>query len=1738
MGQSFRINTQVGVDRNLTFQLDQDFEFLEILSLQISQNDVYPRDCADFGVVVGRVVANSGFGIPNAKVSIFVPISEVDSLNDRIVELYPYTQPNDKNVDGYRFNLLPYLQSYSTHAATGTFPSRADVLEDPVVVDIYDKYYRFTVKTNESGDFMILGVPVGQQTIVMDLDLSDIGEFSLTPQDLIRIGRATEAQVAGNTFRTSSDLDTLPQIVNITKVFEVAPFWGEPEICQSSISRIDFDLRDEANIDIQPTAVFIGSLFSTTDEFKIAAHLGFGVDPPSLLTAGCKPKDNMGNLCDLTAGPGQLLSVRQTINQDNQGRPILEEYRFENSGNVIDENGTWLVEVPMNLDYVTTNEDGQRVFSRDPRVGIPTKGKYRFKVKWQQSPTDTDPVKRGYFLLPNVREWGWRTPVVDPYYSNTFTTSRELASSYYFGLDWTGYTDAESATVIDKKLQAAINCEDTFYEMEYNKVYTPSGLIDQYKRGFNRGRFIGIKEIGNNDCATTVNKFPVNDGVKNFSLSFFLFAILMQFIQFLFPPILFVYHLLSAILNVIVFVLNFIVRFQNIVGNALIVIGSVLAVFGGAGIPLIGIGAILVIGGARLSLTLQRFAEFLKLKPLKLPMITYPECSNCECNTSGLDGAGGETPTSLLTPLTTSGLYFEAIEDYSGLPPEKIGDDLEPSDTNVSVLSLIYSEAMGTRTGPFDKILQNRSTQSQTLRLPDTLNALGAPKKVFAISSDIPMAQRINVFNTRKKYFDNENKISVSFDYPSNTTRKHFDNTLSILSQSFLESGTLVTFVSIENTTDVNFKFSGNSDFNGISGVTLQSGPGSITVNYATTQITNSTETYFLSTGSTTTNYKFPADLEYYQVLTAITVNDAFALATGGGTGVCNSYSIETAIGNPNVAETVTVTYVDCSGNNQQTTVTTPFDPSVGFIQGFGTVCSSTVPQIILGNGSITPLGPCNSPNPYSGLLKILNSSTQINWSRQDISGWDSQSALNLKTRDFFAGFDNQYILILQRGVDPYSPLYVNRYGIGSILGLPNTDSLTFTAQTRLNIPIQSIPANNISVQQHTSQNNIFYPSYFFEGGNGYSAFTTSNVGYYSAIDGNRNYSIYPNASGTFGFVSNYLNTPNLNSVEIVVSNNANKSFSSTPNPAKYDSAEDLSGADFYYTELGGGNNPPNNPNQCSSVYYSFSLLPTVTATNNQINMSNKSRNVLRTDRLPSSDFLDGEDWNSIVPVLQMNRGFTMYIIDAGGQNLVTTTYGAGATIVGNDIEDLPNALNVLDTFSCPNMVSLECYSNSGNTVTIEPNCPDTDWVDRGCYVFVRRPLLDLVKDLVAFNELGLRYRFFYALCQGVVSQTFSNNWVNGTLYAFPFAVRTLYGGNNQISRRVFCKDLIYYNEDSNNFYYRSSPYSHTSDEFVGKFNSNLTGSINDYSLQMPVTIMNLGPKTDIFKELTLNPSDDGFVMDVLNPTSYGDTSDLLNLFVITRMTNSFFLRLITNYFPGIVGTNLVIDSLFSRPQRRLDGDITQLLSINSEFGVLKFSSQNYQDDPNSLDNPIFISRNPNGFSVMGVFFSSTTEDLQYKDYLSPGRINFRPSPNANAFPYYYDLKSQRVPFYRWERDDVASWVNTLGVALNLGNSVGIFGTQSNNWATDNSAIFSKNYQSLDRTDPSQPSYFLGSNSQLNDVYARGYLFNVDANGNNSATAGNYPSVYAVGAPNHFYFGLINGGSALDRFKSKYLADE
>ena len=129
MHKSIRVRTQVGKDQKVSFNLKQDFDLLEILSLSLSQNDVYTRMCADFGVVVGRVTSNGGYGIPNAKVSIFVPIDVEDEQNEVVRLLYPYTQPFDTTPDGKRYNLLSSKPNFDCHVPVGTFPTIDDVLD-------------------------------------------------------------------------------------------------------------------------------------------------------------------------------------------------------------------------------------------------------------------------------------------------------------------------------------------------------------------------------------------------------------------------------------------------------------------------------------------------------------------------------------------------------------------------------------------------------------------------------------------------------------------------------------------------------------------------------------------------------------------------------------------------------------------------------------------------------------------------------------------------------------------------------------------------------------------------------------------------------------------------------------------------------------------------------------------------------------------------------------------------------------------------------------------------------------------------------------------------------------------------------------------------------------------------------------------------------------------------------------------------------------------------------------------------------------------------------------------------------------------------------------------------------------------------------------------------------------------------------------------------------------------------
>ena len=496
--QKHRISTNIGRDQKVTVELKQDYDLLEILSLKFTQTDVYTSMCSDYGVVVGRISVNNGFGVPNARISIFVPLSEIDSEDPVVSQLYPFTSVTDKNDTGHRYNLLPSRKQHGGHAPTGTFPDQKDVLTREEILEVYEKYYKYTAKTNDAGDFMIWGVPLGTQTIHVDVDLSDIGCFSLRPDDFIRQGMGVDQFKNEYTFKTSEDLDALPQIVSFNQTIEVYPFWGNEDLCEIGITRTDFDLSSKG-VRIEPKAYVIGGTFTDTGK--------------SSVNKNCTPRRKMGRKCDLTTKTGKVEAIRFSSRKNEEYRPILEQVELNED---IDEDGSFIVPVTMNMDYLYTNEFGENEYTNDPNKGIPTSACYRFRFSLSDEGLERVRANADY-LVPNIREY-----------------SNNVDASYAFSTNYDDYPSHAVENYILSNTDGFYYPEDYFYRLNYNKVYTVSSFQGSYFKGdsFTKDRFLGLKELvpsEEEDCAGSSLTPPVNFGFKNYTFQLLIADVLLLF---------------------------------------------------------------------------------------------------------------------------------------------------------------------------------------------------------------------------------------------------------------------------------------------------------------------------------------------------------------------------------------------------------------------------------------------------------------------------------------------------------------------------------------------------------------------------------------------------------------------------------------------------------------------------------------------------------------------------------------------------------------------------------------------------------------------------------------------------------------------------------------------------------------------------------------------------------------------------------------------------------------------------------------------------------------------------------------------------------------------------------------------------------------------------------------------------------------------------------------------------------
>ena len=373
MDKSYRIHTNISSDTVLNVNMKQDFEFLEVLSLKLAQKDAYKIHSSNYGVIVGRVLANDAFGIPNAKISVF--IERDDSDTTEIENIYPYSQVTAKDRNNIRYNLLPDYSDDDCYRIVGTFPNKRLMLDDDAYLEVYDKYWKYTTVTNNAGDYMIFGVPTGSQQLHVDIDLSDIGILSQKPRDFIYKGYNMTEFDNANQFKASTNLDNLRQIITQNKSVFVYPFWGDADNGIAAITRADV----QVDYKFEPTCIFMGSIVSDNEGNSIGHK--------------CAPSVDNGMNDQLIAGEGTIEMIRKTVDG------LVEEYQIQGN-RLIDSDGVWCYQIPMNLDYVGTDEYGNIVPTDNPNKGIPTRTQVRFRFSKTETGDEGTSRHTAKYLVP------------------------------------------------------------------------------------------------------------------------------------------------------------------------------------------------------------------------------------------------------------------------------------------------------------------------------------------------------------------------------------------------------------------------------------------------------------------------------------------------------------------------------------------------------------------------------------------------------------------------------------------------------------------------------------------------------------------------------------------------------------------------------------------------------------------------------------------------------------------------------------------------------------------------------------------------------------------------------------------------------------------------------------------------------------------------------------------------------------------------------------------------------------------------------------------------------------------------------------------------------------------------------------------------------------------------------------------------------------------------------------------
>lgn len=383
-------------DYYLNVKINRSVDTLDTLNVyNVPYNDG-TKFTNDTGVLYGKIEAiqvllddsgnNLRIPIKNASIGIFNPSDE-----------FPYVGSVDQNSNRIRLNLFENIQTNNLLQSYGSFQSfLTDVKNSPKDYenDTIPAKYKYTTVTNDYGEFVLHGIPIGQQTLMVEIDLLKQG---LEPEE-----------VALNFFPYST-LDE-PNVSNIPHLYfnqfpvNIVPSWGE---IQTGYTEIDLavvlDLRKWITYYTYPISAKVGNAANLSNNInqnpKILEELNaIGITNPFTVFVR-----DMTKPFDVTVPPKiELVKIVDIYEKNLEFKNGWNE-EFKTKGNKIDfyTSGYNAFKLPANLyDPNGTNTNGNLgvwLGAYQIKTAFPNKDiSYQATGYEEEWPTDENGVGRYY----------------------------------------------------------------------------------------------------------------------------------------------------------------------------------------------------------------------------------------------------------------------------------------------------------------------------------------------------------------------------------------------------------------------------------------------------------------------------------------------------------------------------------------------------------------------------------------------------------------------------------------------------------------------------------------------------------------------------------------------------------------------------------------------------------------------------------------------------------------------------------------------------------------------------------------------------------------------------------------------------------------------------------------------------------------------------------------------------------------------------------------------------------------------------------------------------------------------------------------------------------------------------------------------------------------------------------------------------------------------------------------------